>query len=309
MPVMEELVRALPGEGFGGELRAGEPMARHGSLGVGGTAALYAVPRDEGELALLLARLQRDQVRHLPLGGGTNLLVPDQGFPGCLVRLGEGFKQTTLLAEEGDGLRLEAGGAVPTPGLLARCGSEGWAGVEFLAGIPGTLGGAARMNAGTREGEMAQAVTEMRVWQEGRSRWLPARVLRFSYRSLDLPPGAFITALRFRLRREEASRVRGRVEEAIARRRATQPRLPSLGCWFRNPQGPGGGDSAGRLIEAAGLKGARVGGAVVSPLHANFLVREGEATASDFLALAEKVKSAVAAKSGVALQEEIHVAR
>jgi UDP-N-acetylmuramate dehydrogenase len=152
---------------------------------------------------------------------------------------------------------------------------------------------------------MAQAVTEIRVWQEGAWRWLPATSLRFAYRSLDLPPGAVVTAVRLRLRREEASRVRDRMDEAIARRRATQPRLPSLGCWFRNPDG----DSAGRLIDAAGLKGARVGGAVVSPVHANFLVREGAATAADFLALAEKVKSAVAAHSGVTLQEEIHVAR
>ncbi len=296
---MREMLAALRGEGFAGELSAGEPLARHCSLGVGGEAALYAVPRQERDLELLLGRLHGSGTAWMALGGGTNVLFSDRGYRGCVVRLGEGFRRWEHLEED----LVEAGAALPTPALVERAAEEGLAGLEFAAGVPGTLGGALRMNAGTRGGEMARAVVELAIFRHGRAEWRRRGDLAFSYRNLVLPRDAVVTAARLLVRADDAAAVRKRVEDEISRRRKTQPHESSAGCWFRNPPG----DSAGRLIDAAGLKGTRIGGAEVSAVHGNFLVRRGTATAGDFSALAAKVRDEVARRFGVLLEEEVHV--
>jgi UDP-N-acetylmuramate dehydrogenase len=300
---MKGLIAALRGEGFSGELALRESLARHCSLGVGGDAALYAVPRQEHDLGLLLQTVMEAGIPWMPLGGGTNVLFSDRGYRGCVVRLGEGFRRWERLES---GL-VEVGAGLPTPALVEQAAGEGLAGLEFAAGIPGTVGGALRMNAGAGAGvgagEMAQAVAELEISLKGRAVWRRGDELAFAYRNLVLPRDAIITAARLRVKDEDPRAVRRRVEESIERRRRVQPRDSSAGCWFRNPPG----ESAGRLIDAAGLKGARIGGAEVSAVHGNFLVRRGDATAEDFRALAEKVRDQVARRFGVLLAEEVHV--
>jgi UDP-N-acetylmuramate dehydrogenase len=160
------------------------------------------------------------------------------------------------------------------------------------------------MNAGTREGEISDVIREVRVFDGKDVYWLPSERLGLSYRSSSLPAGHIILEARFALTRSTEDEVRSRVVEQKEKRIETQPSgLPSAGCWFRNPPG----DSAGRLIDAAGLKGERCGGAQVSEIHANFLINLGEASASDFLALAQKVKETVRDQFGITLEEEVRV--
>jgi len=296
---LKELATLLRDLGFAGGLLEGEPLSRHCSLGVGGAAALYAVAGDERDLQILCRSLDRSGAPWMVAGAGTNLLFPDGGYPGCVVRLGGEFDRCEFA---GAGV-LEAGAGFATPGLVARASGEGLTGVEFAAGIPGTVGGALRMNAGTREGDMGRAVAEIQYLHQGRLLWRGRGDLAFAYRSLVLPREAVITRARFALAPDDPRTVRERVEMSRAGRKKTQPKEASAGCWFRNPPG----DSAGRLIEAAGLKGLRVGGAEVSRVHANFLVRRGPATAEDFLSLARKVREGVADRFGVLLAEEVHV--
>jgi UDP-N-acetylenolpyruvoylglucosamine reductase len=296
---VKELIALVRGLGFAGELVAGESLAGHCSLGVGGKAALFAGPAGERDLLALLQGLRERPLPWMVLGGGTNVLFSDRGYPGCIVHLGPGFRRFERLDET----LVEAGAAFATPALARWSGEMGLAGLEFAAGIPGTLGGALRMNAGAHGGEMAQTITEVELFHRGRLEWRKRKELAFTDRNLILPSATIITAARFRLAPDEPGAVRARIDALLAKRRASQPRDHSAGCWFKNPPG----DSAGRLIDAAGLKGLRVGGAEVSPVHANFLVRSGRATADDFRVLAEKVRGEVARRFGVMLAEEVHV--
>jgi UDP-N-acetylmuramate dehydrogenase len=176
--------------------------------------------------------------------------------------------------------------------------------MECLAGIPGTVGGAVYMNAGTREGEISDVIREVRVFDGEDIHWLPEEKLGFSYRSSNLPETHVILEVRLGLALSTEEEVRCRIQVLKEKRKETQPSgLPSAGCWFKNPTG----DSAGRLIDEAGMKGIRIGNAQVSEVHANFLVNLGGATTADFLTLAEKVRGTVHKRFGVMLQEEVRV--
>jgi UDP-N-acetylmuramate dehydrogenase len=176
--------------------------------------------------------------------------------------------------------------------------------MECLAGIPGTVGGAISMNAGTREGEISDVIHEIRVFDGENIYWLPSEKLGFSYRSSNLPETCVILEARFGLAPSDEKEVRSRIRALKEKRKETQPSgLPSAGCWFRNPEG----DSAGRLIDEAGMKGEKCGGAQVSEVHANFLVNLGGATTSDFLTLAERVKATVHKRFGIMLEEEVRI--
>ena len=286
--------------GFEGELKEGEPLHRHLSLRVGGPTALFAVADSVKDIVILLDCLEEEGVPWVVMGGGTNLVFSNGGYRGCVVRLGGEF---TRLQREGD-QTLAAGAAVSLAAVVNSSAEKGLSGMECLTGIPGTVGGAVFMNAGTTSGEIADVIDEVLLLTGRESRWVPGSELGFSYRSSDIPEGDIILAVRFRLTPSTREKVRSRMKALSLRRKETQPAgIPSAGCWFRNPEG----DSAGRLIDEAGMKGERCGGAQVSEVHANFLVNVGGATASDFLTLARKVKETVHRQSGVMLQEEVRV--
>ncbi len=277
-----------------------EPLARHTSLRVGGPADVLARPASREELVALLALCSAAHVPWWILGGGFNTLVRDGGFRGVVVSLG-GWRG---LRAEGDCVIADAG--VSHSALTRMCAESGRAGLEFGVGIPGTIGGWLRMNAGIRERSVGDATEALEVVSalDGTQRWLPAHALVWRYRALELPDSAVVVAGRFRTQPDEPAAIRARMDALLARRRETQPVTePSCGSVFKNPSG----DHAGRLIEAAGLKGSRAGAARISELHANFIVTERGASAADVLALIERAQEAVAKRFGVALEPEVRV--
>ncbi len=293
---MSEIRAALTG--VKGAVRFHEPMKRHTSFRIGGPADAYIEPEDEGALCRLMAQARKTKVPVFVMGG-TNLLVRDGGIRGIVVRL------TKLdRVEEHQGGPLYVEGGVGMPRLLKHALQRKLAGLEFAAGIPGTLAGSVVMNAGTRLGEMQDVVERVRmVTPAGEIRELSADEVGFGYRRTRLPRGIVVGAW-LRLRWDPKSRIDSVVKDSLLRRKATQPlALPNAGCVFKNP----GGDPAGLLIEAAGLKGAQVGDAQVSTLHANFIVNRGRATARDVLSLIRKVGQTVEQTSGVTLQLEVRI--
>lgn len=289
-------------QALGERVRFDVPMARFTSLRVGGPADALAEPADRAELARLLGVCAERRLPHLALGGGFNTLVLDGGIDGVVIRLS---RLRRLEERPGGTLRAEA--AVSHNQLTKFCVERGLAGLEFGAGIPGTVGGWVAMNAGVPEREVADAVRELEVMTPTGAaiRHLPRGQLRFRYRALrGLAPGSLVLSALLRVAIDDHARVRARVERMLARRSQTQPlNVPSCGSVFVNPPG----DHAGRLLEAAGLKGRRVGGAEISPLHANFIANVGGACAGDVLELIEQAQAAVREASGVRLVPEVRV--
>lgn len=271
-----------------------EPVARRGFWRVGGPMERFVLADAEAELAEALAGPGPVHV----LGNGSNLLVPDAGLPGTTVQLGAAFRGFERL--EGDQVRVGAG--MLDVVLLQRVAREGLAGLGCLAGVPGTVGGAVAMNAGTHLGEVAERLLSVTGIQDGRVRTLARAELPMAYREGGLPPGFVVTSVVFALHQDpdETERIRAH----LARRRATQPLdLPSCGSVFRNPPG----DAAGRLIESVGLKGHREGGAEISTRHANFIVNRGGARAAEVMACIRVAWERVLDTHGIALVPEVHV--
>ncbi len=293
---MSEIRTALAG--IKGAVRFHEPMSLHTSFRIGGPADAYIEPENEAALCRLMAQARRARVPVFVMGG-TNLLVRDGGIRGIVIRL---TKLDRIEEHEGGLLYVEGG--VGMPRLLKHALQRRLAGLEFAAGIPGTLAGSVVMNAGTRLGEMRDVVERVRmVTHDGEIRELSADEAGFEYRRTRLPSG-IVAGAWLRLRWDPRARMDSVVKESLRRRKATQPlALPNAGCVFKNP----GGDPAGLLIEAAGLKGAQVGDAQVSTLHANFIVNRGRATARDVLSLIRKVGRTVERTAGVTLQLEVRI--
>ncbi len=254
-----------------------------------------------------LVAVQRVAAEHdLPvfcLGNASNLLVSDRGIRGLVVRL---KGELAAVEASGDPPRLRVGGGARLVSLVQRMQREGWTGLELFAGIPGTVGGAVRMNAGTALGETADALVDATlVLRGGEVRTVPASDLRMRYRHAELPAGAIAAFATLRTTGEDPETSRARIAHHLAYRARTQPvDVPTCGSTFRNPPG----DTAGRLIEAAGLKGFALGGARVSPKHANFIENTGGATAAEIRALIEHVQATVATRFGVRLEREVHFA-
>ena len=293
----ERLLRAL-----GPRIRFDVPMARLTSLRVGGPADAVAAPADRAELALLLGLCRALRLPHLVIGGGFNTLALDGPLEAVVVQLSR-FRQ--LEERPGGLLRVEAG--VSHSQVTRFCSQRGLSGLEFAAGIPGTVGGWLAMNAGVPGREIRDALVELEVMSPtgARRRHLPAAALHFVYRALrGLAPGSVLVSALLRVTQASAASVREEVERRLARRAATQPlSVPSCGSVFKNPKG----DYAGRLIESVGLKGFRVGGAQISPMHANFIANTGGASAADVCALMREAQQRVHAASGIHLEPEVHV--
>ncbi len=278
-----------------------EPLAHWTSLRVGGPADALVRVDTRDELVRLLALCRARALPVAILGGGFNTLVRDGGLRGVVVRLA-GLRDVSLSA---DGLvRAEAG--VTHSQLTRFCAEQGRSGLEFAVGIPGTVGGWIAMNAGVRGREVKDVLTSLELY-DPESSAIETRArdeIVFRYRASELPPGAVVVSATFRTEPAPSEEIRERQKALLAQRRATQPvDQPSCGSVFVNPPG----DHAGRLIEAAGLKSAHEGFAMISPLHANFIVNRGGALAADVLRLIERARAEVLKQFGVALETEVRV--
>lgn len=290
------------------ELRVDEPMARHTTLRLGGPADLWARPADIPTLAALLERCDAARVPVHFVGGGTNLLVRDGGLRGVVINLArvnrvwrpDPDREPTIVD-------VEAGSS--TGRLLSQATAWELGGVEFLGGVPGSVGGGLIMNAGTYLGEFTKVVTEVRSLDlRGRERIRSHAECGFRYRASDLPRDEIVVGARLALRPRPRAEIEAEVAGLRKRRHEREPKkVPNNGSTFKNPPG----DYAGRLIEAADLKGTRRGGAVVSPKHANWLVVdravEPACTAADMLALIELVRAEVERVHGVRLETEVEI--
>ncbi|MBI1921211.1 MAG: UDP-N-acetylmuramate dehydrogenase [Geobacter sp.] len=284
---------------FRGKVLPDEPMSLHTSLKVGGPADLFCIPEDLDDLRELLTVLAETGTPRMVVGGGFNLLVRDGGIRGAVISL-ERLNRLDRL----DGFRMRAEAGVDNGVLVRFAHEERLAGLEFLIGIPGRLGGALGMNAGAHGEEILDRVESLDVLGEKGLETRPAAALDFGYRYLRLAPGGIIVAATFKLEQGDPAEMESRIEGFLAHRRNTQRvGYPNAGSFFRNP--PGG--HAWQLIDAAGLRGLKVGGAQVSQVHTNFLVNTGGATAADFLELARTIREKVKAQSGVELEEEVRI--
>jgi UDP-N-acetylmuramate dehydrogenase len=290
------LVEAVAG--LRGTVQFDAPLKDYASFRIGGPADVLVEPADIEDVARLV-RQTRAQKLPLFVVGGTNLLIRDKGIRGVVVSLG---KLRAIREEPGSVLYAEGGVGMPT--LIGYAIRHSLAGLEWAAGIPGTVAGCVVMNAGTKLGEMKDSVKAVRlINRKGEIVDLQASEIPFAYRRATLPPG-IVVGVWLQLREGVRVEIEKVVKDYLHYRRDTQPlTLPSAGCVFKNPPK----DSAGRVIDSAGLKGAQVGDAQVSDKHANFIVNRGEASAKDVLALIRKVRAAVARKMGVKLELELKV--
>jgi UDP-N-acetylmuramate dehydrogenase len=280
-----------------------EPMARHTSFRIGGPADIYVECASITDLNATLNICAEHSLPWALIGKGSNLLVSDDGFRGALLTLGKQFKSFSLPDIALDQRKLVAGGGVLLSTLVQSAFKNGLSGFEFAVGIPGTVGGAIRMNAGSAEewiGRMVDSVTVLRPG-EGLVRY-DGSELPWQYRSSGLPSGEVVVECALRVMPGNIGHIRARMEASMNRRKKSQPLTkPNAGSVFRNPQGA----SAGKLIDDLGLKGYSIGDAQVSEMHANFIVNNGRATARDVVAIIMHVRRRVKEAYGIELQPEI----
>jgi UDP-N-acetylmuramate dehydrogenase len=285
-------------ENFRERLKLNQSLAEFTSFRIGGPADWLVTVESEAELMRAKSAAHRAGVPAFCLGHGTNLLVSDRGIRGLVIRLGAGFNQISI-----DDVKVSAGAGVDFGELVETVVERGLEGLEFGEGIPGTVGGGLVMNAGAFGGEIARVVTFVHgVTAEGEARALTHEEVNFAYRRTNLPAHFVISRVEFELRHSDCDKLRARVMEVRAKRAARQPRgVPNAGSIFKNPPG----NFAGRLLEAAEMKGLRIGGAAFSEQHANFIVNLGGARAADVHALIEMARAKVKESSGVLLEPEV----
>lgn len=296
-PDPHEVRRRL--EAAGVEVTPDVPLAQLTTLRVGGPASLLVTVDSEEALLLVLATVTELAVPLLPLGRGSNLLLTDDGWPGVVLRLGSGFRGITI-----DGTTVRTGASEPMPTVAVRTAQAGLAGFAWGAAVPGSMGGGVRMNAGAHGADMSDSLRSARV-VDARSgtveEWTPDR-LALGYRSSALGPGSIVLEVTLELTSADRDDVLREIDGIRTWRREHQPlSSPSCGSVFTNPDGA----SAGALIERAGLKGTRVGGAEVSTVHANFIVTDPSARAADVERLIDLVVERVVEDSGVVLTPEV----
>jgi UDP-N-acetylmuramate dehydrogenase len=293
--------RAALRELFGERVAFDASLAPYTSWKIGGPADALALVESETELAGLMRFCFKRKAPWFVLGSGSNVLVGDGGMRGVVIRLGSGFANVNVEEREGDVI-VEAGASAPMATVTARAASAGAVDIGSLSGIPGTVGGSLRMNAGT-DREMGDFVRG--VWVQSPSKPEPHPVtVQYFYRHSTLARDAVVSRVTLGFAKADPRGVREEMQTRLVRRKRTQPiALPNAGSCFRNPEG----DKAARLIEAAGAKGWREGGAEVSPLHANFINNVDNASAKDVATLLARVRRAVRDRFGVDLQLEVHL--
>lgn len=295
---------------FSGQLSFDEPLSKHTYYRIGGPARVFAIPKTLDDLKWLASGIRATSIPLFVLGSGSNLLVSDDGFDGLVVRatrINIDISPVGPLGGLGENLRIRTGGSVAVSSLLRRAAQEGWGGLELLTGIPGSMGGVVTMNAGTHLGEAKDRVRRIEVFEllgQG-TRVFEAAEFKFEYRKNHfLPKGCVVVSADWDVRIEEPSKVKARIDETLARRKATQPiDYPSCGSVFKNPRSHG--LSAWEVIDKLGLRGHRVGGAQFAEKHSNFIINLGEARAADVRALIGLAKERALKELGVPLEEEV----
>jgi len=292
--IVPELKARLPE--LRGRLLANQPLGEFTWFRVGGPAQAFFMPEDENDLAYALRNLPAD-IPVTVIGAGSNLIVRDGGVAGVVIRLGRGFNAVSI-----DGDRVTAGSAMLDAMVAREAQKAGLAGLEFLSGIPGTIGGALRMNGGAYGGETKDVLIEARgVDRHGNIRTFSNAEMGFSYRHCSVPNDVIFTSATFQGRAGNAEEIAAAMADIKSKREASQPRNRTGGSTFKNPPG----QSAWKLVDDAGCRGLTVGQAQVSPLHSNFLISLDGCTASDIETLGETVRARVKEKSGVELEWEI----
>ena len=282
------------------QLLRDEPMAAHTTFRIGGPADWMFFPESEEQVVAAMDAARALGVPVLVLGNGSNLIVRDGGIRGLVIALGERMSEVRV---DGNVVSAQAGASLKRVAATAQ--AAGLTGLEFASGIPGTLGGGCAMNAGAYGGQLSDSLVDARVLLDGAVRTLTREEMQMGYRTtLPLRRGGIVLGARFALEPGDGAAILERMRELNARRREKQPlNFPSAGSVFKRPEG----HFAGALIEQAGLKGASIGGAQVSPKHAGFIVNTGGATAADVLALIAYVQREVLRTSGVHLETEVRI--
>jgi UDP-N-acetylenolpyruvoylglucosamine reductase len=280
------------------------PLARLTTVRTGGSADWFARPEDGESLRLALSWADREGLAVGVVGSGSNLLVADEGFRGLVLKLGG-----ELATVRREGTRLLCGGGARLPSAAAKAAGWGLAGIEFGVNIPGTVGGAVRMNANAYGGELARALEWVEVVTAERCERRPPERLGFAYRSSNLGEGEIVARASFDLAAEDPEAVKARMAAMRGRRREAQPSgIKTFGSTFKNPDDErAGGRTAGQLLEASGCRGLQVGGARFSPKHANFVENAGDATTADVLELMAEGRRRVHERFGLVLEPEVQV--
>jgi UDP-N-acetylmuramate dehydrogenase len=297
-----ELARAIRGD-----VKEAAPLARYSTYRIGGPATVV-LPASGEDVAAALGLAARAGIPVFPLGLGSNVLLPDAGLDALVIRLGKGLDQ---VRHEGERWWLGAG--LPAPLAARKTAGQGWAGLHMMVGVPGTVGGGVYMNAGCHGGQWSDITRQVRVVnRSGEIGTLPGEGIPFSYRRSGLE-GLIVLEAEVELRPGSREALDREVEQLFAwRQQGTPFNQPCCGSVFKNPDGPAPATwsrpwTAGSLIEGAGLKGTRIGGAEISPMHANYFVNTGTATAADVRGLIARARAAVAERFGVTLETEVKV--
>jgi UDP-N-acetylmuramate dehydrogenase len=281
---------------FRGHVAQNEPLAKYTSMKVGGPADYYVEPADKADVVQLVQYLRQQAIPYLILGRGSNLLVSDEGFRGVVINVEEGLSKVEL---HGDVVLAEAGAKMSK--FVEFCIQHEFAGVEMLAGIPGTVGGAIVMNAGAHGGEISDYLIEVEVLRNDQVQRVKKEDARFAYRTSAFTQDVVLSAT-FQLPKSNKEELIKRRSEFLRKRNLTQPtNLPNTGSMFKNPRG----NYAAKLIEQAGLKGKRVGDAQISKKHANFIVNLGNARAADIMTLIDLAQRTVYQNTGIRLELEV----
>lgn len=281
------------------------PLAKFSTLRVGGPAGAVVFPANKEEIGRLIVGLRQDGIPWRIIGRGSNILVPDEGFPGVVIVLGKSFSGIEAIAVKKNAMQVQVEAGCGLGRLVSWCTEQGLSGLEFAVGIPGSVGGAIVMNAGAWGKDISGVVSSVSFMNgKGELSNRNRQELRFAYRSLEKAPDEIIASAVFELHQTTRAAIEATCREYNDRRKDSQPqKVASAGSFFKNPPG----HAAGRLIERAGLKGRKVGGAMVSEIHGNFLVNAGGATAQDFYELIALITATVFEQSGVRLEPEVDI--
>ncbi|WP_059170053.1 UDP-N-acetylmuramate dehydrogenase [Bacillus sp. FJAT-27445] len=298
---MDELKKELESAGIG-RVKEAEPLSQHTTIKIGGPADLLVEPSSIENLFKTMEVIKRHKAPFRAIGRGSNLLVSDRGIEGVVIKLGSGLDRL-----EQNGNEITVGGGQSLISLATSISRKGFTGLEFAGGIPGSVGGAVYMNAGAHGSDISKILKKAHIlFEDGKIEWLTNEELEFSYRSSILQkkrPGIVVEAV-FQLESGDKEAIMGELQKNKDYRKDTQPwNYPCAGSIFRNPLP----NYAGRLIEAAGLKGHSIGGAKISEMHGNFIVNTGNATAEDVLALIQHVKDTILALDGIQMETEVEI--
>ena len=296
---MHECAKALAEAFAGADIRFNEPMKNHTTFKTGGNARIFLAPKDTSEIIKSIEICNAYKFPYFVTGGGANLIVRDAGYDGLVIKIGAAMGYMEVL----DGCRVRAGAGADLAGLAAFAQRNALAGLEFAAGIPGSVGGAVCMNAGAYGGEIKDVCMSVEIIEsDSQTAVCSNEDLQFTYRgSIVKTKNLIVTEAVFQLKNGYADDIAGRMAELNEKRNASQPLdMPSAGSAFKRPEGY----HAGRLIMDAGLKGFRIGGAQVSEKHCGFIVNAGNATSADYINLIEHIQTTVKQKFGVYLEPE-----